>query len=321
MKIVRYTLSGNERLAIKRLATSVNGVQGNHQASRESRGKAVHVSRERPDAETGHYLVFENCNEELTELAGLRRCIDSHTKASEVSALLIIERLPDAVELASPVLLLLGTMLGEVREYPGYSEDLMKDVSARTKFALRHQTPSSDNNLEFPPHTDLAYYPHPAAFLCFLMLSQGAAGGETLMCDPMDFVAGLSSATLEALQRPFKVWAPPGVPGADTRHFPVLARVGRSAFSVRYRREYLEPLETAQEKALEEWRAGVDAHTTQYTLAAGEMAIHSNTRLLHGRRRFRDGVIGGRVRRARRAWVVNSPPDADESWSEHGQGK
>jgi alpha-ketoglutarate-dependent taurine dioxygenase len=236
------------------------------------------------------------------DVAALSRLSAACQALAHADHVLLIQNLPIEHN-AAALMLLVGSLLGEVVEYAGHGAPVV-EIADRGKI-VDHR-PSSDNALGFGLHTDLSFYITPPEFVAFMMLEQGV-GGNSLFCDPAKALETLPDWAITALQAPFKF--PPSVhrPDMGPQFFPVLHRPGTSAFNIRFRRDGLEAQNPEQEAALHAFERAIDSQAREISLAPGELTLFSNDRLLHGRRRFRDEPTVGRRRRALRAYVNRTP--------------
>lgn len=187
---------------------------------------------------------------------------------------------------AGSALFLIGSLIGQVTEFVGHGAPV---VEVSDKMASDTTRPSSDNSHFFDPHTDLSFSVRPPDYVGFLMLRQGAEGGESLFCDGQDVVADLPGETIEELHRPFRFPSPPHRPGDPARDFPVLESGRDGTVLMRYRKDGLSGQSAAQSNALALFHEAIADHSVRVLLNEGEMAVYSNRTVLHGRERFMDG--------------------------------
>jgi hypothetical protein len=293
VNFVRLRLSQSERTFIETLVGRVHALTADSALQPPAEAATIYACASRSASETAHWLTLDSA-----AVACLSRLAAACQELAQADHVLLIQNLPIAHN-AAALMLLVGSLLGEVVEYGGHGAPVV-EIADRRKI-VDHR-PSSDNALAFDLHTDLSFYVRPPEFVACLMLEQGI-GGNSLFCNPAKALDTLPDWAIAALQAPFKF--PPSVhrPDMGPQFFPVLHRSATSAFDIRFRRDGLEAPNPEQEAALHAFERAIDSQAKEISLAPGELTLFSNQRLLHGRRKFRDGSAVGRRRSALRAYI------------------
>jgi hypothetical protein len=241
-------------------------------------------------------LQLDQCERDVSNLADPTKKVEGLRR--EDIDVLILEGLPIETN-PSALLMLVGSFVSEVREYLGHGAAII-EISDKSK--IEELRPSSDNNLHFDLHTDMSFYPEPPSFVCFLMLRTAESGGESIFCHVDTLVGSLSPRAIATLQQAWLFPAPTHRPHDRPQLFPILTYDEEGRARMRYRRDGLEPANADQANAFEELERVASRHTVEIKLRPAEMAIFSNTRLLHGRRAFMDQHGSCNVRSALRAY-------------------
>jgi hypothetical protein len=296
MNIHRYKITGIERRSITNITRKVHSLHADQPSEAGPNVPTILLSLPRSAAVWGHSLQLESYEHDVSSLANLTKKVEG--LRGEKIDILILEGLPIETN-PSALLMLVGSFVSEVREYLGHGAAAI-EISDKSK--IEELRPSSDNNLHFDLHTDMSFYPEPPSFVCFLMLRTAASGGESIFCHVDTLVRSLSARAVATLLRPWLFPAPTHRPHDRPQLFPILTFGEKKRARMRYRRDGLEPANADQANALEELEREASRHTVEIKLRPAEMAIFSNTRLLHGRRAFVDQRGSCNVRSALRAY-------------------
>jgi hypothetical protein len=300
MRIVRHRLTEPERRAVGIIVDRAQRLRADAPVTAADGGGLLTLSHADPGHETDYRLDLMRCSAERAALDGVRACLAQ--VSGSAATIPVLENLP--VERTAPALLfLMSSLIGEVREYCGHGAPV---VAVANHDATMTDRPSSGNDLAFGLHTDMSFYRRPPDLVAFLMIQPAVAGGESTFCDPMPIVERLAPPVVAALRRPFRFPAPPHMPGGEAQWFPVLDTDGGGGLHVRYRGDGLIAQDAEQAEALAIWERDIAAFELELPLVAGELAVFSNTRLLHGRRGFKDDG-DARKRLALRAYVEPRP--------------
>lgn len=133
------------------------------------------------------------------------------------------------------------------------------------------------------PHTDSSFLPHPHEYVSFQMAQPDPEGGESVIVTARDAVAALDAATRDRLRAPRFPFA------GELR--PILTGSEDNPCIRYYRRQIDEETVRATSLAAEDMAAldALDAQVERadlqhhFRLAAGEIVLLNNLRVLHGR--------------------------------------
>jgi hypothetical protein len=302
MRIVRYRLGENERRAVGAIVHGIALLSPDAPIKPKGCEGSLVATDTRSEHETGYALDLVNYSAEVEVLNGLKNSLAQLTAEPAQAPIVVIENLP--IERNAPALpLLVGSLIGEVREYHGHGAPI---GAVSDKAAELSERPSSDNNLKFQLHTDMSFYSRPPTFIAFLMIRPASIGGESTFCDPLPIIERLPLHVVTQLRRPFIFPAPPHMRDLGPQWFPILDADNRGVLSVRYRGDGLRTVDSDQAHALAIWERDIASFEVEVPLERGEMVVFSNTQMLHGRRLFKDAG-SDQKRLALRAYIEARP--------------
>ncbi len=172
-------------------------------------------------------------------------------------------------------------------------------------------------------HTDGAERPFPLPDYFTLLCVRPAKAGGALRLVPVEHIRARLADTpdvLAVLEQDFhfdrRGDQAPGEPATVRK--PVLFTTDNGKHAVTYLRQYIEighgqpcatTLTSAQSRALDAFDSVLEdpASAIEGRMAAGELAVFNNLRILHGRTKFDDHADADRARLLYRTWIQRTP--------------
>jgi alpha-ketoglutarate-dependent taurine dioxygenase len=203
-----------------------------------------------------------------------------------------------------------------------FTEPLPHSINCDLVYRVEHsaQTPSasryySQSNIGGDIHTDGTYiHVVPPYYVGLICLQQASCGGESILVDGRRIYAELRSNFPEALhflERGYHFECDGQIPGRKTIRRQIIGKTACS-LQIQYLRRYIEmghrracvPFEPEAVRSLDildELLAREDLRHI-YRLRSGEMLVHNNHIMLHGRTAFADGHERSSKRLLIRLW-------------------
>jgi alpha-ketoglutarate-dependent taurine dioxygenase len=205
----------------------------------------------------------------------------------------------------------LGEPVGYVQEHGG---GIVQNIVPSRDTEGRQVSTSSAVTLAW--HTETAFHPHKPRYLLLLCL-RGDPHAATMLCSVAHCLPHLDSPTVAILReprfrtRPDESFLAPGAHGRLGPPTPVLAGGGEVP-TLNYDEDLMVGVDAVAQAALERLGSVVRERASALVLAAGDLLVVDNARVVHGRSPF-DARFDGTDRWLQRAFVVEQlEPSAGE---------